>query len=47
MSVPVGFGDKNRPVGMQLIGNYFKEGELLALADHYQATTDWHLRTPS
>jgi aspartyl-tRNA(Asn)/glutamyl-tRNA(Gln) amidotransferase subunit A len=47
MSVPVGFGDKNRPVGMQLIGNYFKEGELLALADHYQAATDWHLRTPS
>ena len=47
MSVPVGFGDKNRPVGMQLIGNYFKEGELLALADHYQLATDWHLRTPS
>jgi len=47
MSVPVGFGDKNRPVGMQLIGNYFKEGELLALADHYQTATDWHLRTPS
>ena len=47
MSVPVGFGDRNRPVGMQLIGNYFKEGELLALADHYQAATDWHLRTPS
>lgn len=47
MSVPVGFGERNRPVGMQLIGNYFKEAELLALADHYQATTDWHLRTPS
>ncbi len=47
MSVPVGFGDKNRPVGMQLIGNYFKEGELLAVADHYQAATDWHLRSPS
>ncbi|WP_370261046.1 Asp-tRNA(Asn)/Glu-tRNA(Gln) amidotransferase subunit GatA [Limnobacter sp.] len=46
MSVPVGFGAKNRPVGMQLIGNYFKEADLLALADHYQQTTDWHLRTP-
>ncbi|MCQ8895401.1 Asp-tRNA(Asn)/Glu-tRNA(Gln) amidotransferase subunit GatA [Limnobacter humi] len=46
MSVPVGFGAKNRPVGLQLIGNYFKEGELLALADHYQQATDWHLRTP-
>ncbi|HEX4918433.1 MAG TPA: Asp-tRNA(Asn)/Glu-tRNA(Gln) amidotransferase subunit GatA [Limnobacter sp.] len=47
MSVPVGFGAHNRPVGMQLIGNYFKEADLLALADHYQQTTDWHLRTPS
>ncbi len=47
MSVPVGFGDKNRPVGMQLIGNYFTESELLAVADHYQAATDWHLRSPS
>jgi aspartyl-tRNA(Asn)/glutamyl-tRNA(Gln) amidotransferase subunit A len=47
MSIPVGFGKKNRPVGMQLISNYFHEAELLALADHYQATTDWHLCTPS
>ena len=46
MSVPVGFGNKNRPVGMQLIGNYFQESDLLAVADHYQRTTDWHLKTP-
>ncbi|MDX1667860.1 MAG: Asp-tRNA(Asn)/Glu-tRNA(Gln) amidotransferase subunit GatA [Limnobacter sp.] len=46
MSVPVGFDSGNRPVGMQLIGNYFKEAELLAVADHYQHTTDWHARTP-
>ncbi|MFN4327407.1 MAG: Asp-tRNA(Asn)/Glu-tRNA(Gln) amidotransferase subunit GatA [Limnobacter sp.] len=47
MSVPVGFGQGNRPVGMQLIGNYFQEGELLAVADHYQRHSDWHLRTPA
>jgi aspartyl-tRNA(Asn)/glutamyl-tRNA(Gln) amidotransferase subunit A len=47
MSVPVGFGDKNRPVGMQLIGNYFQEADLLALADHYQNVTDWHARSPA
>lgn len=47
MSVPVGFGNKNRPVGMQLIGNYFQEADLLALADHYQNTTDWHARSPA
>jgi aspartyl-tRNA(Asn)/glutamyl-tRNA(Gln) amidotransferase subunit A len=47
MSVPVGFGNKNRPVGMQLIGNYFQEADLLALADHYQNVTDWHARSPA
>lgn len=46
MSIPVGFGNGSRPVGMQLIGDYFKEGLLLALADYYQQATDWHLRTP-
>lgn len=46
MSVPVGFGHLNRPVGMQLIGNYFQEAQLLALADHYQRHTDWHTRAP-
>lgn len=46
MSVPVGFNASGRPIGMQLIGNYFKEAELLAVADHYQAVTDWHLQTP-
>lgn len=46
MSVPVGFGDQGRPVGMQLIGNYFKEGELLTVADHYQSATDWHQMAP-
>lgn len=47
MSVPVGFTPSNRPVGMQLISNYFKEAELLALADHYQTATDWHSRLPT
>lgn len=46
MSVPVGFDSAGRPVGMQLIGNYFKEAELLAVADHYQTATDWHVQTP-
>ena len=45
MSLPVGFVD-GLPVGMQLIGNYFDEGGLLAVAHHYQQATDWHLQTP-
>lgn len=47
MSIPVGFGHHNRPVGMQLIGNYFKEADLLAVADHYQQATDWHTQRPA
>ncbi|WP_019937734.1 Asp-tRNA(Asn)/Glu-tRNA(Gln) amidotransferase subunit GatA [Bordetella sp. FB-8] len=46
MSVPVGFGDRSRPVGLQIIGNYFDEGRLLAIADRYQQVTDWHKKTP-
>ena len=44
MSIPCGFGGAagNRPVGLQIIGNYFDEGRLLAIADRYQQVTDWH-----
>ncbi|PKO28541.1 MAG: Asp-tRNA(Asn)/Glu-tRNA(Gln) amidotransferase GatCAB subunit A [Betaproteobacteria bacterium HGW-Betaproteobacteria-9] len=47
MSVPAGFGAANMPVGLQLVGNYFKEGELLQTAHAFQQATDWHTRTPS
>jgi aspartyl-tRNA(Asn)/glutamyl-tRNA(Gln) amidotransferase subunit A len=50
MSVPCGFGagDKNskRPVGLQIIGNYFDEAKLLNVAHQYQQATDWHTRSP-
>ncbi len=46
MSIPCGFGRGNRPVGLQLIGNYLKEGQLLAAAQGFQSNTDWHLRRP-
>ncbi|HZH57564.1 MAG TPA: Asp-tRNA(Asn)/Glu-tRNA(Gln) amidotransferase subunit GatA [Burkholderiaceae bacterium] len=47
MSVPCGFGtERPLPVGLQIIGNYFAEGELLAVADCFQQATDWHQRTP-
>ncbi|MBC7489295.1 MAG: Asp-tRNA(Asn)/Glu-tRNA(Gln) amidotransferase subunit GatA [Glaciimonas sp.] len=50
MSIPCGFGqgEKNnrRPVGLQIIGNYFDEAKLLNFAHQYQHVTDWHLRTP-
>ncbi|NYT78714.1 Asp-tRNA(Asn)/Glu-tRNA(Gln) amidotransferase subunit GatA [Alcaligenaceae bacterium] len=48
MSIPCGFGGArgNLPIGLQLIGNYFSEGSLLALADQFQQHTDWHQRKP-
>jgi aspartyl-tRNA(Asn)/glutamyl-tRNA(Gln) amidotransferase subunit A len=47
MSVPAGFGAGGMPVGLQLVGNYFKEGELLHAAHAFQQATDWHSRSPS
>ncbi len=50
MSIPCGFGsgEKNakRPVGLQIIGNYFSEAKLLNVAHQYQLATDWHQRAP-
>ena len=51
MSIPVGFGEgeKNasRPVGLQIIGNYFAEAKLLNIAHQFQQNTDWHKRAPT
>ncbi|GAB3541273.1 Asp-tRNA(Asn)/Glu-tRNA(Gln) amidotransferase subunit GatA [Noviherbaspirillum agri] len=50
MSIPCGFGqgDENgkRPVGLQIIGNYFNEAKLLNVAHQFQRVTDWHQRKP-
>lgn len=47
MSLPVGTGREARPVGLQLIGNYFDEARLLQVADAFQRATDWHTRAPA
>jgi len=44
---PIGFGHQSRPIGMQLIGNYFTEARLLNMAHQFQQVTDWHQKTPS
>jgi aspartyl-tRNA(Asn)/glutamyl-tRNA(Gln) amidotransferase subunit A len=46
LSIPCGFDRKGLPVGLQLMGNYFAEAELLGMAHRYQEATDWHLRVP-
>jgi aspartyl-tRNA(Asn)/glutamyl-tRNA(Gln) amidotransferase subunit A len=43
MSVPVGFGAGELPIGMQLIGNYFDEAGILRVAHEYQQVSAWHL----
>ncbi len=45
MSVPCGFVE-GRPVGLQIIGNYFDEARLLNVAHKYQQATDWHTKSP-
>ncbi len=46
LSIPCGFGDRGRPVGLQIVGNYFDEARMLAAAHAFQQATDWHARVP-
>ena len=46
MSLPAGLGEAGMPVGLQLIGNYFKEAQLLNAAHRLQQATDFHLAQP-
>lgn len=46
MSLPAGFTQQGRPVGVQLIGRYFAEAQLLGAAHQFQQVTDWHTRAP-
>jgi aspartyl-tRNA(Asn)/glutamyl-tRNA(Gln) amidotransferase subunit A len=46
MSIPCGFGEKGRPVGLQLMANHLLEAKMLGVAHQYQQATDWHRRVP-
>lgn len=46
MSIPCGMVD-NKPVGLQLIGNFFAEAKLLNLAHQFQQRTDFHQQAPA
>jgi aspartyl-tRNA(Asn)/glutamyl-tRNA(Gln) amidotransferase subunit A len=46
MSLPVGLGEGNMPVGMQLIGNYLQEAKLLNVAHQFQLATGHHQPPP-
>ena len=44
INAPVGFDANNLPVGLQLIGNYWSESQLLSIVHQYQQATDWHTK---
>ena len=46
MSVPCGLVN-NKPVGLQIIGNYFAEDQMLNVAHQFQQVTDWHDKKPA
>jgi len=49
ISIPCGFAATEGvqlPIGLQLIGKPFEEAPLLAIADAYEQSTDWHKRRP-
>ena len=46
MSIPCGFGVNKMPVGLQIIGNYFAEAQMLNVAHQYQLVTDSHNHAP-
>jgi aspartyl-tRNA(Asn)/glutamyl-tRNA(Gln) amidotransferase subunit A len=46
LSIPCGFGAKGRPVGLQIVGNYFDEARMLRAAHAFQEATDWHTSVP-
>jgi aspartyl-tRNA(Asn)/glutamyl-tRNA(Gln) amidotransferase subunit A len=47
ISVPCGFTRAGLPIGLQLIGQPFREADLLALAQTYEHAHDWHRQTPN
>ncbi len=47
ISLPCGFTASGLPIGLQLIGQPFKEAELLSIARSYEQAHDWHTRVPS
>jgi len=44
INAPVGFDANQLPVGLQLIGNYWSESQLLSIVHQYQQNTDWHTK---
>lgn len=46
ITIPIGFGQANMPIGMKLVGRAYSENRLLNLARAYQQRTTWHEGVP-
>jgi aspartyl-tRNA(Asn)/glutamyl-tRNA(Gln) amidotransferase subunit A len=46
VSIPCGFSSGGLPIGLQIIGQPFREADLLAIAQAYERDHDWHTRRP-
>ncbi len=46
LSLPCGFDQQGRPIGLQLIGNVLREDQIFKVASAYEQATDWHTKQP-
>jgi len=46
LALPCGFDGAGMPIGLQLIGQAFREEAVLRAGDAFQRATDWHERRP-
>lgn len=47
LSVPCGFASNGMPIGLQVIGDAFKEDVILKVGHAYEQSTEWHKERPS
>lgn len=46
ISIPCGFTTGKLPIGLQIIGQPFREADLLAIAHRYEQAHEWHTKHP-
>ncbi len=46
ISIPCGFSSGGLPIGLQIMGPHFSEGNLLKIAWHFEQATDFHRKQP-
>jgi len=46
LSVPCGFSKAGMPIGLQILGDSFKEANILKVGHAYEQTTTWHKQRP-